>query len=445
MSSINIDVRRPLSSYTAVCRVCMKENTNDNSNKFHDIYIDKINSVDIHELLVTMLKIVIDPEDLRPKLICGECYNKITEWHNMIFQAQLSQFCVDQIFSRKKVNIDDHTQQAITSSTSAISASNNENKDNSNNNPSTSSASFISAPNNDDENYSNKNSSTPSTYVFSASDDDDDDDKDPSAYVINVSDDDDNDYLNNSPSTSPAYVISASDDDNDKDPSTPSAYVISASDDDNDKDPSTPSHTSLISSDNDDNDYSNNNPSTSSAPIISASHDENNSNNNPSTSSAPIISASRDKNNSNKNPTSNLAHNTDDDTAKIFYLMPSTSADGTHTHVINDKIDVGQREHYSCIIPSCRSFYRTFKGFKIHYRRHRKVVNSVVCWKCNNTFPNMSVMRSHQFNRSCMFPGMFTCALCPKKFDDLESLSIHKYVEHVNNQPKWLCLKVFNS
>ncbi|KAE9525039.1 hypothetical protein AGLY_014453 [Aphis glycines] len=111
-------------------------------------------------------------------------------------------------------------------------------------------------------------------------------------------------------------------------------------------------------------------------------------------------------------------------------MMNSTF--NTCINIMSNRVYSKSGAFYSCIIPSCKLFFKTFYKFKIHYRQHRNV-NGMVCWTCIKILPNRSKMRKHKNKDSCKFPGMFVCAFCKESFNDLQSISHHKYIKHIKN------------
>ncbi|XP_026821150.1 zinc finger protein 84-like [Rhopalosiphum maidis] len=85
---------------------------------------------------------------------------------------------------------------------------------------------------------------------------------------------------------------------------------------------------------------------------------------------------------------------------------------------------------FSCLKPSCDFVFQTFTIFKHHYREHFGLGNKLICWQCCNAFNDFNGLRAHQVRDVCCKSGMFECPKCPEKFDDIQSLSIHKYICH---------------
>ncbi|XP_050062611.1 uncharacterized protein LOC114132680 isoform X39 [Aphis gossypii] len=104
----------------------------------------------------------------------------------------------------------------------------------------------------------------------------------------------------------------------------------------------------------------------------------------------------------------------------------------TCINIMSNRVYSKSGAFYSCIIPSCKLFFKTFYKFKLHYRQHRNV-NGMVCWTCIKVLPNRSKMRKHKNKDSCKFPGMFVCVSCKESFNDLQSISHHKYIKHIKN------------
>lgn len=85
---------------------------------------------------------------------------------------------------------------------------------------------------------------------------------------------------------------------------------------------------------------------------------------------------------------------------------------------------------FTCLKPSCNLIFQYFPNFKFHHRQHFKTGNKVMCWQCCSPFNTVADLRLHQVKGNCRTPGMFNCFQCPEAFDDIERLSIHKYIVH---------------
>lgn len=85
---------------------------------------------------------------------------------------------------------------------------------------------------------------------------------------------------------------------------------------------------------------------------------------------------------------------------------------------------------FTCLKPSCNLIFQNFAVFKFHHREHFEIGNKLMCWQCCSPFTNLNGLRMHQVKGNCRTPGMFKCFECPEVFNDLQSLSIHKYTIH---------------
>ncbi|XP_025196234.1 zinc finger protein 493-like [Melanaphis sacchari] len=86
---------------------------------------------------------------------------------------------------------------------------------------------------------------------------------------------------------------------------------------------------------------------------------------------------------------------------------------------------------FTCLKPSCNLIFQSFKVFRKHYREHFKLQNGLVCWKCRKIFKDKGKIRRHQSKvKNCHTSDMYKCSKCPDKFDDMQSLSIHKFTFH---------------
>lgn len=85
---------------------------------------------------------------------------------------------------------------------------------------------------------------------------------------------------------------------------------------------------------------------------------------------------------------------------------------------------------FTCLKPSCKFIFQNFSTFKSHHREHFGYGNDLMCWQCCTPFLNLNCLRLHQVKGNCRTPEMFKCHECPLNYDDLQSLSIHKYTMH---------------
>lgn len=85
---------------------------------------------------------------------------------------------------------------------------------------------------------------------------------------------------------------------------------------------------------------------------------------------------------------------------------------------------------FTCLKPSCNLVFQNFNVFKYHHREHFELGNTLMCWQCCVPFSNLNKLRGHQVKGNCRVPGMFKCYECSEQFNDLQSLSIHKYTLH---------------
>jgi len=85
---------------------------------------------------------------------------------------------------------------------------------------------------------------------------------------------------------------------------------------------------------------------------------------------------------------------------------------------------------FTCLKPSCNLVFQNFNVFKFHHREHFELGNTLMCWQCCVPFSSLNNLRGHQVKGNCRIPGMFKCYECSEQFDDLQSLSIHKFTLH---------------
>jgi len=99
---------------------------------------------------------------------------------------------------------------------------------------------------------------------------------------------------------------------------------------------------------------------------------------------------------------------------------------------IKKKNIVNTKNHmlFACIKPSCKKIFISFGTFKNHHRKHFEIQNKLLmCWQCLAQFDSVKCLRMHQ-KTICRKPDIFACNECSKKHNDLEALSIHKYIFH---------------
>lgn len=121
--------------------------------------------------------------------------------------------------------------------------------------------------------------------------------------------------------------------------------------------------------------------------------------------------------------------------------VPETTVIMNDRNVAKKNINFGQENvnkfeysykhvFFTCLKPSCNLIFQYFPNFKFHHREHFKTGNKVMCWQCCSPFNTVADLRFHQVKGNCRTPGMFNCFQCPEAFDDIEHLSIHKYIVH---------------
>lgn len=85
---------------------------------------------------------------------------------------------------------------------------------------------------------------------------------------------------------------------------------------------------------------------------------------------------------------------------------------------------------FTCLKPSCNLIFPNFNVFKFHHREHFELGNTLMCWQCCVPMMSLNSLRAHQVQGNCRTPGLFKCYQCSEQFDDLQSLSIHKFTIH---------------
>ncbi|KAL5242427.1 hypothetical protein ACI65C_009837 [Semiaphis heraclei] len=85
---------------------------------------------------------------------------------------------------------------------------------------------------------------------------------------------------------------------------------------------------------------------------------------------------------------------------------------------------------FTCLKPSCNLIFPNFSVFKFHHREHFELGNTLMCWQCCVPMISLNSLRAHQVQGNCRTPGLFKCYQCSEQFDDLQSLSIHKFTIH---------------
>lgn len=117
-------------------------------------------------------------------------------------------------------------------------------------------------------------------------------------------------------------------------------------------------------------------------------------------------------------------------------LLDSINSVSSTESLNRDKVKMELSSKYllfTCLKPSCNKIFQNFNVFKYHHKQHFEIGNGVMCWQCCKPFTSLNHLRVHQGKGSCRTPGMFKCFECPQEFDDLQSLSVHKYTIHNGN------------
>lgn len=87
---------------------------------------------------------------------------------------------------------------------------------------------------------------------------------------------------------------------------------------------------------------------------------------------------------------------------------------------------------FTCLNPSCKLIFTSYNTFKNHYRQHFNIEkNSSMCWQCFTPFNRICDLRTHKAsNYFCYNHDLFKCQECSEEHDDLETLSVHKFIVH---------------
>lgn len=103
-----------------------------------------------------------------------------------------------------------------------------------------------------------------------------------------------------------------------------------------------------------------------------------------------------------------------------------------NTEPLNNSVVQRASKHllFTCLKPHCNLIFQSFQLFKAHYREHFHIGNTLMCWQCCRPFDSLNALRMHQGKGPCRTPGMFKCHVCFEEYDNLQSLSIHKYTIH---------------
>lgn len=88
---------------------------------------------------------------------------------------------------------------------------------------------------------------------------------------------------------------------------------------------------------------------------------------------------------------------------------------------------------FTCVKPQCKLIFQNLNDFTSHLHEHVELGYKFLCKKCYLPFCNLNSLKTHQVNGECSTPGMFNCFECSEKFDDLQTLSIHKLIFHDGN------------
>lgn len=94
-----------------------------------------------------------------------------------------------------------------------------------------------------------------------------------------------------------------------------------------------------------------------------------------------------------------------------------------------EKILTSQMKCFTCF--TCNEIFISLHHFKKHYTNHFNMVGNMMCWKCFKPLSIIYNIRAHQASRKCIFtPQLLECKDCSEICSDIETLGIHKYIEH---------------
>lgn len=78
----------------------------------------------------------------------------------------------------------------------------------------------------------------------------------------------------------------------------------------------------------------------------------------------------------------------------------------------------------------CNLIFNNIDHYKTHYCEHFGITEDLMCWKCFSPLAKSISLRTHQTEGKCQIPSTFQCFECFEKYNNLQSLGIHKMITH---------------
>lgn len=84
-----------------LCRICLSEPESDRTLKFLHVFKNKKSDFQLNPQIEELLGIKIESNDIKPKIVCENCYKSLLSWYEMKKKAQESQIVINYIATKK--------------------------------------------------------------------------------------------------------------------------------------------------------------------------------------------------------------------------------------------------------------------------------------------------------------------------------------------------------
>ncbi|KAF0726231.1 zinc finger protein 271-like [Aphis craccivora] len=87
-----------------LCRICLSEPEADRRLKFLHVLKNNESYFQLNLQIEELLGIKIESNDIKPKIVCENCYKSLFSWFEMKKKAQESQIVINYIATKKVLN-----------------------------------------------------------------------------------------------------------------------------------------------------------------------------------------------------------------------------------------------------------------------------------------------------------------------------------------------------
>ena len=86
-------------------------------------------------------------------------------------------------------------------------------------------------------------------------------------------------------------------------------------------------------------------------------------------------------------------------------------------------------KRFACHFPNCEAKYFYKSGLDAHLKRHN-IPSGIPCMNCGLKFKCEYALHSHLRHASCKNDKRYTCTVCHKQFDMIQTLQSHMISKH---------------